>query len=50
MVNYQGAILNEDLNGAEFYFKDIPATMHGKLAKFLEANGYKDQAFEITPD
>jgi coatomer subunit beta' len=24
--------------------------MHGKLAKFLETNGYKEEAFAITPD
>ena len=28
----------------------IPETFHGKLAKFLEANGKKELAFEITPD
>ena len=26
IVNYQSAILNDDLHGAELYFKDIPET------------------------
>jgi len=30
--------------------KQIPESYHGKLAKFLEANGKKELAFEITPD
>jgi len=50
VVNYQSAILNEDLHGAELYFKDVPETQYTKLAKFLEANDKKDMAFEITPD
>lgn len=50
VVNYQSAILNEDIHGAEIYFKDIPQSNYQKLAKFLEANDKKEMAFEITPD
>lgn len=50
VVNYQSAILNEDIHGAEIYFKDIPQANYQKLAKFLEANDKKEMAFEITPD
>ena len=50
VVNYQSAILNEDIHGAELYFKDIPETYYQKLAKFLENNDKKEMAFEITPD
>jgi len=50
VVNYQSAIMNEDVHGAQIYFKDIPATYYQKLAKFLENNDRKDMAFEITPD
>ena len=28
----------------------IPASQHGKLAKFLEANKYLDMAYALTPD
>jgi len=31
-------------------FKDIPETSYNKIAKFLEANDFKEQAFNITPD
>ena len=50
LINYQAAILNEDVHGAQAYFKDIPETFHSKLAKFLEANNQRELAFEITPD
>jgi len=50
VVNYQSAILNEDLHGAELYFKDIPESHYNKLAKFLESNDKKEMAFQITPD
>jgi len=39
LVNYQSAILNEDIHGASAFFKDIPESYHSKLAKFLESNG-----------
>mmetsp|Transcript_25302 Transcript_25302/g.19054 ORF Transcript_25302/g.19054 Transcript_25302/m.19054 type:complete len:232 (-) Transcript_25302:572-1267(-) len=50
LVNYQAAILDNDLHGAAQFFKDIPVAYHSKLAKFLEANDQKEKAFEITPD
>jgi coatomer subunit beta' len=50
VVNYQAAILNGDVATAESMFKDIPETSYNKLAKFLEANEFKEQAFQITPD
>ena len=50
VVNYQASIMNDDIHGAEIYFKDIPDTHYTKLAKFLESNDRKDMAFEITPD
>ena len=50
VVNYQSAILNDDEHGAELFFKEIPESHYGKLARFLEANDKKARAFEITPD
>ena len=50
VVNYQSAILNDDMHGAELYFKDVPDTQYTKLARFLEANDRKALAFQITPD
>lgn len=45
LVNYQNAILNEDLHGASVYFKDIPEVFHSKIAKFLESQDQKELAF-----
>ncbi len=42
--------MNDDLQGAQAYFSDIPGHMHSKLAKFLEINGQKELAFDITTD
>jgi coatomer subunit beta' len=39
LVNFQAAILTEDIHGAEAFFKEVPESQHSKLAKFLEANG-----------
>lgn len=50
VVNFQSAILNDDVHGAQQFFKDIPEAFHSKLAKFLEANNQRELAFEITPD
>lgn len=50
VVNYQSAILNDDMHGAELYFKDVPEAQYTKLARFLEANDKKSMAFDITPD
>lgn len=30
--------------------KEIPDTYFGKLAKFLESNGQKEMAYDLTPD
>ena len=50
MMNYQCAILNNDAATANKMLKEIPDSFYGKLAKFLEANGQKQMAFELTPD
>jgi hypothetical protein len=38
LVNFQAAILSDDIHGAKAYFREVPETQHSKLAKFLEAN------------
>ena len=39
MMNYQAAVLNNDLTKAGTLVKSIPESFHGKLSKFLESNG-----------
>jgi coatomer subunit beta' len=50
LVNFQAAILSDDIHGAQAYFKEVPEAQHSKLARFLEANGQREFAFEVTPD
>jgi coatomer subunit beta' len=50
LVQFQAAVLNDDLLAAEAYINDIPEGVHSKLAKFLEANGHKEKAFYVTKD
>jgi coatomer subunit beta' len=50
LVNFQAAILSEDIHGAQAFFKEVPESQHSKLAKFLEANNQKEMAFAVTPD
>ena len=50
MINYQNAILNNQLELAQKQLNDIPETYYSKLAKFLETNGQKRLAYELTPD
>ena len=50
LVNFQAAILAEDVHGAQAFFKEVPESQHSKLAKFLETNNQKELAFTITPD
>jgi len=50
VVNYQAAILNDDVELAQKLFKDVPESHYNKLAKFLETNEFRDMAFQITPD
>jgi len=50
LVNFQAAILSDDIHGAQAYLSEVPAAQHSKLAKFLEANNQLEYAFEVTPD
>lgn len=38
LINFQAAILADDVHGAQAFFKEVPESQHSKLAKFLEAN------------
>lgn len=38
------------MDKARSLLPQIPESFHGKLAKFLEINGQRDLAFELTPD
>ena len=50
MMNFQVCILNNQTDKAKSYLPAIPESFHGKLSKFLEINGQKEMAFQLTPD
>jgi coatomer subunit beta' len=47
---YQQAILSQDFDNAQELINSVPKEAYLKLAKFLEANDYKEIAYELTPD
>eukprot|EP00918_Siedleckia_nematoides_P007860 GHVU01017109.1.p1 GENE.GHVU01017109.1~~GHVU01017109.1.p1 ORF type:complete len:688 (-),score=145.05 GHVU01017109.1:1053-3116(-) len=47
---YQACIIKKDFVGAEAYFAKIPASLHAKVARFLESQGQKERALDITSD
>lgn len=50
MMNFQVCILRNEVDKAQNFLPSIPESFHGKLAKFLEINGQKALAFQLTPD
>ena len=50
VMNFQVCILNQQIDKARSYLTAIPESFHGKLSKFLELNGQKELAFQLTPD
>ena len=50
VMNFQVAILNGDLEQANKLLAAIPESYNSKVAKFLEQNGQKQMAFDLTSD
>ena len=50
VMNFQVCILKNELDRSRTFLPTIPESYLGKLAKFLETNGQKEMAFELTPD
>ena len=50
VLNFQEQVLNGNLDKAKSMVTSIPVSFHSKLAKFLEQNGQKEMAFQLTPD
>lgn len=50
-IEYQSCIINKDFDTAEnVYWGKIPSSLHTKIARFLEIQGYKEKALSITDD
>jgi coatomer subunit beta' len=49
-IEYQIAVVNEDIGRAEAIFPSIPESYHNQCARFLDGLGYKEEALSITKD
>ena len=50
VVEYQTLVLRGDLDTANEMLADIPEDQKNKIARFLEGQGYKEQALEVATD
>ncbi|KAJ2354645.1 Coatomer subunit beta' [Coemansia sp. RSA 2618] len=50
VIEYQTAILREDLDAARALLPSVPESQRHKIAQFLEAEGLKEMALEVTTD
>jgi len=50
VVEYQTLVLRGDLDAANSMLPDIPDDQKNKIARFLEGQGYKEQALEVATD
>jgi coatomer subunit beta' len=50
LIDYQNAVLRGDLQKAQELLPSVPIEQRNKVAKFLESQGHKKQALEITTD
>ncbi|KAI0033319.1 coatomer protein [Vararia minispora EC-137] len=50
VIEYQTAVLREDMDAAEETLQTIPKDQLGKVARFLESRGLKELALKVTTD
>lgn len=50
VIEYQTLVLRGDIDTANEMLADIPSEQHNKIARFLEGQGYKEQALDIATD
>ena len=50
VIEFQTLVLREDLDSALAMLPDIDADQKNKIARFLEGQGYKEQALEVATD
>lgn len=50
VIEYQTLVLRGDLDAANEMLPDIPEVQKNKIARFLEGQGYKEQALEVATD
>jgi coatomer subunit beta' len=50
VVEYQTLVLRGELDAAATMLPDIPNDQKTKVARFLEGQGYKEEALDVTTD
>jgi len=50
VLQYQTAIMRGDFDAANELLPGIPTSEYTKVARFLESQGFKEEAFEVTTD
>lgn len=50
IINYQTAVLRQDFEAASAILPKIPQSERTRIAQFLEAQGFKEQALEVSLD
>eukprot|EP00922_Rhytidocystis_sp_ex-Travisia-forbesii_P049827 GHVS01074137.1.p1 GENE.GHVS01074137.1~~GHVS01074137.1.p1 ORF type:complete len:979 (+),score=202.78 GHVS01074137.1:328-3264(+) len=50
LVEYQSAIARRDFTAAEDFFAALPTSLYTRAARFLEHQGHKEHALQITQD
>jgi len=50
LVEYQSAIMKKDFQTAETYFQQLPESLHNRVARFLENQGFAAEALQISKD
>lgn len=50
VIEYQTLVLRGDLDSANSMLPDIPDDQKAKIARFLEGQGYKEEALEVATD
>jgi coatomer subunit beta' len=50
LVEYQSAIMKKDFDAASKFFEQLPESLHNRVARFLENQGYPSEALQISKD
>jgi len=50
LVEYQSAIMRKDFDAASKFFESLPESLHNRIARFLENQGYPSEALQISKD
>lgn len=50
VLNYQTAVVRKDFVTANAILPSIPKSEHSSVARFLESQGFKEEALEVTKD